>query len=111
MCLVVLFSDFGINTNANSLSRRPVPGRPRATTPAEDRFLAREYLADHFQDHLLRVTGIKKAKHDVRRKVAEMLHPYCIQAIVKYPHSLSFSHVYQQMVSAAFIPLMGHGMS
>ncbi|GFX67581.1 paired domain-containing protein [Trichonephila clavipes] len=24
----------------DSVSRRPVPGRPRATTPAEDRFLA-----------------------------------------------------------------------
>ncbi|GFX75366.1 uncharacterized protein TNCV_1723801 [Trichonephila clavipes] len=39
MCLVVLFSDFGINTQSeDSVSRRPVPGRPRATTPAEDRF-------------------------------------------------------------------------
>ncbi|GFU92060.1 uncharacterized protein TNCV_559931 [Trichonephila clavipes] len=39
MCLVVLFSDFGINTNPKILCpRRPVPGRPRATTPAEDRF-------------------------------------------------------------------------
>ncbi|GFU64479.1 hypothetical protein TNCV_333201 [Trichonephila clavipes] len=34
MCLVVLFSDFGI-TKKVSVSRRPVPGRPRATTPAE----------------------------------------------------------------------------
>ncbi|GFU09303.1 retrovirus-related Pol polyprotein from transposon 17.6 [Trichonephila clavipes] len=44
----------------NSVSRRPVPGRPRATTPAEDRFLALsarrrrtttvpQLVADHFQ--------------------------------------------------------------
>ncbi|GFU46652.1 uncharacterized protein TNCV_1546631 [Trichonephila clavipes] len=56
----VLFSDFGINTNPNSVSRRPVPGRTRATTPAEDRFLALsarrrrtttvpQLVADHFQ--------------------------------------------------------------
>ncbi|GFW77560.1 HTH_Tnp_Tc3_2 domain-containing protein [Trichonephila clavipes] len=43
-----------------SVSRRPVPGRPRATTPAEDRFLALsarrrrtttvpQLVADHFQ--------------------------------------------------------------
>ncbi|GFU48077.1 uncharacterized protein TNCV_4020521 [Trichonephila clavipes] len=32
MCLVVLFSDFGINTNPKILCpERPVPGRPRAT--------------------------------------------------------------------------------
>ncbi|GFU01523.1 HTH_Tnp_Tc3_2 domain-containing protein [Trichonephila clavipes] len=60
MCLVVLFSDFGINTNRKILFRRPVPGRPRATTPAEDRFLALsarrrrtttvpQLVADHFQ--------------------------------------------------------------
>ncbi|GFW56835.1 HTH_Tnp_Tc3_2 domain-containing protein [Trichonephila clavipes] len=44
----------------DSVSRRPVPGRPRATTPAEDRFLALsarrrrtttvpQLFADHFQ--------------------------------------------------------------
>ncbi|GFV95828.1 transposable element Tcb2 transposase [Trichonephila clavipes] len=44
----------------DSVSRRPVPGRPRATTPAEDRFLAlsarrrrtttvSQLVADHFQ--------------------------------------------------------------
>ncbi|GFV31523.1 HTH_Tnp_Tc3_2 domain-containing protein [Trichonephila clavipes] len=45
----------------DSVSRRPVPGRPRATTPAEDRFsssfgtkgeeplLCRSSFADHFQ--------------------------------------------------------------
>ncbi|GFT47851.1 transposable element Tcb2 transposase [Trichonephila clavipes] len=44
----------------DSVSRRPVPGRPRATTPAEDRFLALsarrrrtttvpQLIADHFQ--------------------------------------------------------------
>ncbi|GFW28002.1 HTH_Tnp_Tc3_2 domain-containing protein [Trichonephila clavipes] len=43
----------------DSVSRRPVPGRPRATTPAEDRFLALsarrrtttvpQFVADHFQ--------------------------------------------------------------
>ncbi|GFV34048.1 uncharacterized protein TNCV_309541 [Trichonephila clavipes] len=42
----------------DSVSRRPVPGRPRATTPAEDRFLALSSRrrrtttvphADHFQ--------------------------------------------------------------
>ncbi|GFX47722.1 transposable element Tcb2 transposase [Trichonephila clavipes] len=44
----------------DSVSRRPVPGRPRATTPAEDRFLALsarrrrtttvpQLVADHFQ--------------------------------------------------------------
>ncbi|GFU87168.1 HTH_Tnp_Tc3_2 domain-containing protein [Trichonephila clavipes] len=43
----------------DSVSRRPVPGRPRATTPAEDRFLALsarrrrtttvpQLVADHF---------------------------------------------------------------
>ncbi|GFW69657.1 hypothetical protein TNCV_490011 [Trichonephila clavipes] len=37
MCLSVIH-DFWINTNPDSVSRRPVPGRPRATTPAEDRF-------------------------------------------------------------------------
>ncbi|GFU49161.1 uncharacterized protein TNCV_2674641 [Trichonephila clavipes] len=60
MCLVVLFSDFGINKSEDSVSRRPVLGRPRATTPAEDRFLALsarrrrtttvpQLVADHFQ--------------------------------------------------------------
>ncbi|GFT94485.1 HTH_Tnp_Tc3_2 domain-containing protein [Trichonephila clavipes] len=61
MCLVVFFSDFGINTIPKILvSRRPVPGRPRATTPAEDRFLALsarrrrtttvpQLVANHFQ--------------------------------------------------------------
>ncbi|GFT51745.1 transposable element Tcb2 transposase [Trichonephila clavipes] len=40
-CLVVLFSDFGINTNPKILvCRRTCFGRPRATTPAEDHFLA-----------------------------------------------------------------------
>ncbi|GFS86308.1 HTH_Tnp_Tc3_2 domain-containing protein [Trichonephila clavipes] len=58
----------GVNTLASknqyqsedSVSRRPVPGRPRATTPAEDRFLALsarrrrtttvpQLVADHFQ--------------------------------------------------------------
>ncbi|GFS62561.1 HTH_Tnp_Tc3_2 domain-containing protein [Trichonephila clavipes] len=44
----------------DSVSRRPAPGRPRATTPAEDRFLALsarrrrtttvpQLVADHFQ--------------------------------------------------------------
>ncbi|GFU34091.1 transposable element Tcb2 transposase [Trichonephila clavipes] len=44
----------------DSVSRRPVPGRPRATTPAENRFLAvsarrrrtttvPQLIADHFQ--------------------------------------------------------------
>ncbi|GFW57603.1 HTH_Tnp_Tc3_2 domain-containing protein [Trichonephila clavipes] len=43
----------------DSVSRRPVPGRPRATTPAEDRFLALsarrrttavpQLVSDHFQ--------------------------------------------------------------
>ncbi|GFT93481.1 HTH_Tnp_Tc3_2 domain-containing protein [Trichonephila clavipes] len=43
----------------DSVSRRPVPGRPRATTPAEDRFLAlsarrrrthcAQLVANHFQ--------------------------------------------------------------
>ncbi|GFW65115.1 uncharacterized protein TNCV_393811 [Trichonephila clavipes] len=44
----------------DSVSRKPVPGRPRATTPAEDRFLALsarrrrtttllQLVADHFQ--------------------------------------------------------------
>ncbi|GFT85696.1 uncharacterized protein TNCV_4026511 [Trichonephila clavipes] len=56
----VLFSDFGINQSEDSVSRKPVPGRPRATTPAEDRFLALsarrrrtttllQLVADHFQ--------------------------------------------------------------
>ncbi|GFU94645.1 transposable element Tcb2 transposase [Trichonephila clavipes] len=60
-CLVVLFSDFGINTNPKILCPEDsAPGRPRATTPAEDRFLALstrrrrtttvpQLVADHFQ--------------------------------------------------------------
>ncbi|GFV04123.1 transposable element Tcb1 transposase [Trichonephila clavipes] len=50
----------GLYQSEDSVSRRPVPGRPRATTPAEDRFLALsarrrrtttvpQLVADHFQ--------------------------------------------------------------
>ncbi|GFV41293.1 transposable element Tcb2 transposase [Trichonephila clavipes] len=51
---------WGEYQSEDSVSRRPVPGRPRATTPAEDRFLALsarrrrtttvpQFVADHFQ--------------------------------------------------------------
>ncbi|GFV56034.1 paired domain-containing protein [Trichonephila clavipes] len=40
ICLVVLFKLWDQYQSDDSVSRRPVPGRPRATTPAEDRFLA-----------------------------------------------------------------------
>ncbi|GFW12814.1 hypothetical protein TNCV_3885241 [Trichonephila clavipes] len=38
MCLVVLFSDFGINTNPKILCQKTCSGRPRATTPARRPF-------------------------------------------------------------------------
>ncbi|GFT58313.1 transposable element Tcb2 transposase [Trichonephila clavipes] len=52
----------------DSVSRRPVPGRPRATTPAEDRFLALsarrrrtttvpQLVADHFQASRRRISA------------------------------------------------------
>ncbi|GFV57912.1 hypothetical protein TNCV_1599041 [Trichonephila clavipes] len=41
MCLVCCSATLGsIQSKDYKLSRRPVPGRPRATTPAEDRFIA-----------------------------------------------------------------------
>ncbi|GFU39640.1 hypothetical protein TNCV_4037531 [Trichonephila clavipes] len=60
MCLVMLFSDFGINTNRRFCVQKTCSGRPRATTPAEDHFLAfsarrrrtttvPQLVADHFQ--------------------------------------------------------------
>ncbi|GFT50930.1 HTH_Tnp_Tc3_2 domain-containing protein [Trichonephila clavipes] len=69
MCLVVLFSDFGINTNPKILCQKTCSGRPRATTPAEDRFLALsarrrrtttvpQLVADHFQASGRRISAI-----------------------------------------------------
>ncbi|GFU16151.1 transposable element Tcb2 transposase [Trichonephila clavipes] len=57
----------------DSVSRRPVPGRPRATTPAEDRFLALsarrrrtttvpQLVADHFQASGRRISATTGAK-------------------------------------------------
>ncbi|GFU92723.1 transposable element Tc3 transposase [Trichonephila clavipes] len=57
----------------DSVSRRPVPGRPRATTPAEDRFLALsaqrrrtttvpQLVADHFQASGRRISRYYGAK-------------------------------------------------
>ncbi|GFU73468.1 HTH_Tnp_Tc3_2 domain-containing protein [Trichonephila clavipes] len=59
----------------DSVSRRPVPGRPRATTPAEDRFLALsarrrrtttvpQLVADHFQ-----VSGRRISATTVRNRL------------------------------------------
>ncbi|GFV52253.1 HTH_Tnp_Tc3_2 domain-containing protein [Trichonephila clavipes] len=60
MCCSVVQRLWDQYQSENSVSRRPVPGRPRATTPAEDRFLALsarrrrtttvpQLVADHFQ--------------------------------------------------------------
>ncbi|GFT29794.1 transposable element Tcb2 transposase [Trichonephila clavipes] len=60
MCLVATQRLWDQYQSEDSVSRRPVPGRPRATTPAEDRFLALsarrrrtttvpQLVADHFQ--------------------------------------------------------------
>ncbi|GFU86724.1 glutamate receptor ionotropic, kainate 2 [Trichonephila clavipes] len=59
MCLVVLFSDFGITNPKISCPEDLFQGRPRATTPAEDRFhpfgtkerttTVPQLVADHFQ--------------------------------------------------------------
>ncbi|GFT60088.1 transposable element Tcb2 transposase [Trichonephila clavipes] len=57
MCFQRLWDQY---QSEDSVSRRPIPGRPRATTPAEDRFLALstrrrrtttvpQLVADHFQ--------------------------------------------------------------
>ncbi|GFY08274.1 HTH_Tnp_Tc3_2 domain-containing protein [Trichonephila clavipes] len=71
----------------DSVSRRPVPGRPRATTPAEDRFLALsarrrrtttvpQLVADHFQASGRRIsaTTVRNRLHNAslyaRRPVA-----------------------------------------
>ncbi|GFV39282.1 HTH_Tnp_Tc3_2 domain-containing protein [Trichonephila clavipes] len=54
----------------DSVSRRPVPGRPRATTPAEDRFSSSsarrrrtttvpQLVADHFQPSGRRISAIQ----------------------------------------------------
>ncbi|GFU06633.1 uncharacterized protein TNCV_2969561 [Trichonephila clavipes] len=61
----------------DSVSRRPVPGRPRATTPAEDRFLALsaqrrrtttvpQLVADHFQASGRRIsaTTVRNCLHN-----------------------------------------------
>ncbi|GFW87119.1 HTH_Tnp_Tc3_2 domain-containing protein [Trichonephila clavipes] len=61
----------------DSVSRRPVPGRPRATTPAEDRFLALsarrrrtttvpQLVADHFQASGRRIsaTTVRNSLHN-----------------------------------------------
>ncbi|GFU34928.1 HTH_Tnp_Tc3_2 domain-containing protein [Trichonephila clavipes] len=58
----------------DSVSRRPVPGRPRATTPAEDRFLALsarrrrtttvpQLVADHFQASGRRISATTVRNH------------------------------------------------
>ncbi|GFX85160.1 transposable element Tcb2 transposase [Trichonephila clavipes] len=58
----------------DSVSRRPVPGRPRATTPAEDRFLALsarrrrtttvpQLVADHFQASGRRISTTTVRNH------------------------------------------------
>ncbi|GFV98496.1 transposable element Tcb2 transposase [Trichonephila clavipes] len=60
MCLVATQRLWDQYQSEDSVSRRPVSGRPRATTPAEDRFLALsarrrrtttvpQLVADHFQ--------------------------------------------------------------
>ncbi|GFW85171.1 transposable element Tcb2 transposase [Trichonephila clavipes] len=64
----------------DSVSRRPVPGRPRATTPAEDRFLALsarrrrtttvpQLVADHFQASGRRIsaTTVRNRLHNAGR--------------------------------------------
>ncbi|GFV15094.1 transposable element Tcb2 transposase [Trichonephila clavipes] len=64
----------------DSVSRRPVPGRPRATTPAEDRFLALsarrrrtttvpKLVADHFQASGRRIsaTTVRNRLHNAGR--------------------------------------------
>ncbi|GFW22191.1 transposable element Tc3 transposase [Trichonephila clavipes] len=64
----------------DSVSRRPVPGRPRATTPAEDRFLALsarrrrtttvpQLVADHFQASGRRIsaTTVQNRLHNAGR--------------------------------------------
>ncbi|GFY32713.1 transposable element Tcb2 transposase [Trichonephila clavipes] len=67
MCLVVLFSDFGINTNPKILCPEDL-FQPRATTPAEDRFPALsarrrrtttvpQLVADHFQTSGRRISA------------------------------------------------------
>ncbi|GFV39259.1 transposable element Tcb2 transposase [Trichonephila clavipes] len=66
----------------DSVSRKPVPGRPRATTPAEDRFLALsarrrrtttvpQLVADHFQ-----ASGRRISSTMVRNR----LHNACLYA-------------------------------
>ncbi|GFW56618.1 transposable element Tc3 transposase [Trichonephila clavipes] len=58
----------------DSVSRRPVPGRPRATTPAKDRFLALsarrrrtttvlQLVADHFQASGRRISATTVRNH------------------------------------------------
>ncbi|GFS67111.1 transposable element Tcb2 transposase [Trichonephila clavipes] len=62
----------------DSVSRRPVPGRPQVTTPAEDRFLALsawrrrtttvpQLIADHFQASGRRIsaTTVRNSLHNV----------------------------------------------
>ncbi|GFV60935.1 transposable element Tcb2 transposase [Trichonephila clavipes] len=64
----------------DSVSRKPVPGRPRATTPAEDRFLAlsarrrrtttvQQLVADHFQASGRRIsaTTVRNRLHNAGR--------------------------------------------
>ncbi|GFV10981.1 transposable element Tc3 transposase [Trichonephila clavipes] len=65
----------------DSVSRRPVPGRPRATTPAEDRFLALsarrrrtttvpQLVADHFQASGRRIsaTTVRNRLHNAAKE-------------------------------------------
>ncbi|GFY00172.1 transposable element Tcb2 transposase [Trichonephila clavipes] len=70
----------------DSVSRRPVPGRPRATTPAEDRFLALsarrrrtttepQLIADHFQASGRRIsaTTVRNHLHTMQQQWASVL--------------------------------------
>ncbi|GFV09128.1 transposable element Tc3 transposase [Trichonephila clavipes] len=76
----------------DSVSRRPVPGRPRATTPAEDRFLALsarrrrtttvpQLVADHFQASGRRIsaTTVRNRLHNAGNSALDTINPNTVE--------------------------------
>ncbi|GFV31838.1 uncharacterized protein TNCV_2105881 [Trichonephila clavipes] len=79
----------------DSVSRRPVPGRPRATTPAEDRFLALsarrrrtttvpQLVADHFQASGRRIsaTTVRNRLHNAGNSALDTINPTLLKDTV-----------------------------
>ncbi|GFU96035.1 paired domain-containing protein [Trichonephila clavipes] len=67
MCLVVLFSDFGIKYQSeDSVSRRPVPGRPRATNTCRRPFF--QLFRHEGEEPLLCRSSLQTTFSSIRKK-------------------------------------------